>query len=1051
MISKDNTMQDILRSYGLVIKFNTRVLFLLIIINLISVEDSNSQININDWENPKVFGINKLDANSISSAYKNSNSLFYKNLNGNWKFNWVIKPSDRPKDFYKTSFNDSIWDEIKVPSNWELQGYGTPIYTNFVYPFPANPPYIPNDYNPVGSYRQKFTISKEWKERRVVIHFGAVRSGFYCWVNGKKVGYSQGSKTPAEFDVTEYIKEGVNQLTVEVYRWTDGSYLEDQDFWRLSGIDRDVYLYSTPKTFIRDYFVKADLDKNYKNGILNVNIDLESIKGNEYDQFKVKLEFLDENNKETFHPIISKVSENGKLVFNKKVIKPKRWTAETPNLYRLVLSLINSDGKIIEVISSKVGFRKIEIKNGQLLVNGKAIYVKGVNRHEHDELTGHVVTEESMIKDIILMKQNNINTVRTAHYPNDPKWYELCDEYGLYVINEANIESHGMGWEVKKNTIAKDTIWLDAHLDRVKRMVERDKNHACIITWSLGNEAGDGINFQETYKWIKQYDDSRPVQYERAFENSHTDIVAPMYATIPQIEDYAKKEQSRPLIMCEYAHAMGNSVGNLQDYWDVIEKYDVLQGGCIWDWMDQGLLKTSVIGETFWAYGGDYGDFPNDNNFCINGLIQPDRTPNPSLYEVKKVYQNIKVKPLDLLDGKISIENKYSFIDLNSVQGNWELKADGKALQKGIIKNLNLNPGEKKAFKIGIQKPKLENGTEYWLMISFSLKNKTNWAEKNHVLAWNQYKVPYKNNEKNIINPIKIFDVKYKENTKGITVFGETFSVLIGNKTGAIESIIYEEKQLVTKPLVPNFWRVPTDNDRGNKMEKRLAVWKTASGNRLVTEIKIHKVNKSSIQVFVKSKINSLDAKYETTYTIYGSGDIIVDNKFIPGSKKLPEMPKFGMQMEMPKDFNQMKWYGRGPHETYWDRKTSGVVDVYSGLVEELDFEYIRPQENGNKTDVRWMTLQNSDGVGLLFSGMPLLSVSAWPYTQYDLENANHPFKIPNRNTITVNLDYKQMGVGGDNSWGAKTHEKYTLPANEYKYSFRIRPFSDGESIEKLY
>ncbi len=524
-----------------------------------------------------------------------------------------------------------------------------------------------------------------------------------------------------------------------------------------------------------------------------------------------------------------------------------------------------------------------------------------------------------------------------------------------------------------------------------------------------------------------------------------------MYATIPQIEEYAKQEQYRPLIMCEYAHAMGNSVGNLQDYWDVIEKYDVLQGGCIWDWMDQGLLKTNENGQSFWAYGGDFGDSPNDNNFCINGLIQPDRTPNPSLYEVKKVYQNIKVKPIDLLDGKISIENKYSFIDLNSVQGNWELKADGKALQKGIIKNLNLNPGEKKAFKIGIQKPKLENGTEYWLMISFSLKNKTNWAEKNHVLAWNQYKVPYKNNEKNIINPIKIFDVKYKENTKGITVFGETFSVLIGNKTGAIESIIYEEKQLVTKPLVPNFWRVPTDNDRGNKMEKRLAVWKTASGNRLVTEIKIHKVNKSSIQVFVKSKINSLDAKYETTYTIYGSGDIIVDNKFIPGSKKLPEMPKFGMQMEMPKDFNQMKWYGRGPHETYWDRKTSGVVDVYSGLVEELDFEYIRPQENGNKTDVRWMTLQNSDGVGLLFSGMPLLSVSAWPYTQYDLENANHPFEIPNRNTITVNLDYKQMGVGGDNSWGAKTHEKYTLPANEYKYSFRIRPFSDGESIEKLY
>ena len=414
------------------------------------------------------------------------------------------------------------------------------------------------------------------------------------------------------------------------------------------------------------------------------------------------------------------------------------------------------------------------------------------------------------------------------------------------------------------------------------------------------------------------------------------------------------------------------------------------------------------------------------------------------------MYQNIKVKPIDLLEGKISIENKYSFIDLNSIQGNWELKANGKILQKGTIKDLNLNPGEKKAFKIDLQKPKLENGIEYWLMISFNLKNKTNWAEKNHVLAWDQYKVPYKKNEKNAIDISKIPEVKYKQNKEDITVFGEAFSVLIGSKTGLIKSIIHNEKQLITRPLIPNFWRVPTDNDRGNKMEKRLAVWKTASANRLVTEIKIHKVNKSSIQIFVKSKINSLDAKYETTYTIYGSGDIIVDNKFIPGSKKLPEMPKFGMQMEMPKDFNQMKWYGRGPHETYWDRKTSGVIDVYSGLVEELDFNYIRPQENGNKTDVRWMTLQNSDGVGLLFSGMPLLSVSAWPCTQYDLENANHPFEIPNRNTITVNLDYKQMGVGGDNSWGAKTHDKYILPAREYEYSFRIKPFVSLDSIDEL-
>jgi len=1005
---------------------------------------------INDWENPKVFGINKLDAHCASRSYKNSDSSFYKSLNGNWKFNWVRKPSDRPKDFYKAEYDDSLWDEIIVPSNWELQGYGTPIYTNHVYPFPVNPPQIPNDYNPVGSYRYKFSISEDWNDKRVIIHFGAVRSGFYCWVNGNKVGYSQGSKTPAEFDITEYLEEGENQLAVEVYRWTDGSYLEDQDFWRLSGIDREVYLYATPKTYIQDFFIKAGLDKKYENGILSVDIDIESVNKVLFDNHKVKLAFFDENNKLVFPSIIKPVNEKGSLTFNKKISSPKKWTAETPNLYTLVLSLINSQGETIETLSSKTGFRKIEIKNGQLLVNGKSIYVKGVNRHEHDELTGHVVTEESMIKDIVLMKQNNINTVRTAHYPNDSKWYELCDKYGLYVIDEANIESHGMGWEVEINTIAKDTLWLAAHLERVKRMVERDKNHPCIITWSLGNEAGDGINFERTYKWLKQRDNTRPVQYERAFENSHTDIVAPMYAKIPQIEEYAKKQQTRPLIMCEYAHAMGNSVGNLQDYWDVIEKYDVLQGGCIWDWMDQGLLKTNEYGEEFWAYGGDFGDFPNDNNFCVNGLVKPDRTPNPSLYEVKKVYQNIEVKPIDLLKGELSIKNKYSFVDLSFVKGIWELKADGIVIQKGEIDELNLKAGKSKKYKIDIQAPELERGTEYWLKVSFELKNKTNWASKDHVLAWNQFLMPYETKAVSTLDIAKIPNVKHKESQESIIVFGDLFSVSIGKTTGVIESLIYNKEQLITKPLVPNFWRASTDNDRGNKMEKRLLVWKSAAENRLITDVILTQNHKYLVQIIVKSKINSLNSKYETTYSIYGSGDIIVDNKFVPGDNSLPEMPKFGMQMEIPKEFNQMEWYGRGSHENYWDRKTSAAVDVYSGLVEDLDFEYIRPQENGNKTDVRWFTLQNEKGVGFLIVGMPLLSVSAWPYTQLDLENANHPSEIPNRNTITVNIDYKQMGVGGDNSWGAKTHNKYTLPAKEYEYSFRIRPINIGESIEKL-
>ena len=1023
-----------------VLKMFSLCFFILISVN------SFSQSN-NDWENPKVFSINKLDPQSASISYKNPKSEYYESLNGNWKFNWVIKPAERPVNFYEVDYNDSLWSDIPVPSNWELQGYGIPVYTNYVYPFPANPPHIPNNYNPVGSYRHKFNIPKNWDNRRVILHFGAVRSGFYCWVNGVKAGYSQGSKTPAEFDITELVKLGENQLAVEVYRWTDGSYLEDQDFWRLSGIDRDVYLYATPKTFIADYFIKAQLDKKYKNGLLNIEVDIKSINNNNFENYQINIECFNKQNKLVFPAITKKVNGDGGLVFSKKISNPDKWTAETPNLYKVNLSLINPNGEVIESLNSKTGFRNIEIKNGQLLVNGKAIYVKGVNRHEHDKLTGHVVTMESMIKDIVLMKQNNINTVRTAHYPNDSKWYELCDYYGLYVIDEANIESHGMGWDVEENTIAKDTLWLDAHLDRIKRMVERDKNHPCIITWSLGNEAGDGINFEKSYDWIKQRDNTRPVQYERAFENSHTDIVAPMYARIPQIEEYAKKQQTRPLIMCEYAHAMGNSVGNLRDYWDVIKKYDVLQGGCIWDWMDQGLLKTNEYGEQFWAYGGDFGDSPNDNSFCINGLIKPDRTPNPSLYEVKKVYQNIDVKPIDLLNGKISITNEFTFLDLSFVDAIWDLKADGKIIQKGEITHLNIKPNESKNYKIDIQKPVLQQNTEYWLNIKFILKNDAKWAKKDHVLAWNQFLMPYKTKSGIVMDTLSIPEVKYKENTHDITVFTDSFSVSIGIATGAIESLIYKNKQLITSPLIPNFWRALTDNDKGNKMGKRLSVWKTVSANKLITNIDIQQNQKYLVKIIVTSKINSLNASYKTTYTIYGSGDIIVDNKFTPGNKKLPEMPRFGMQMEIPKEFNSMEWYGRGPHENYWDRNTSAAVDVYSGLVEDLDFDYIRPQENGNKTDVRWLTFQNKKGMGLLIVGMPTLSVSAWPYTQLQLENANHPYEINNSTGITVNIDYKQMGVGGDNSWGAKTHEKYTLPAKEYEYKFRLRPFSDSDKL----
>ncbi|MDO5980200.1 glycoside hydrolase family 2 TIM barrel-domain containing protein [Flavivirga spongiicola] len=1037
-------------------KFLLKTKSLLVVCTLI-VGSMHAQ-SLYDWENPKVISRNKQDAHCTLMPFANrtsainnirSESPWRQSLNGLWKFNWVRKPESRPKDFYKTDFDDSNWDKIPVPSNWELQGYGIPIYTNINYPFPADPPKIPHNYNPVGSYLKTFTIPESWDGRRVILHFGAVRSAFYCWINGKKVGYSQGSKTPAEFDVTEFIKKGDNTLAVEVYRWSDGSYLEDQDFWRLSGIDRDVYLYATPKTYIKDYFIRSGLTKNYQNGILNVAVKLESVEKVNLKDYQVRLELIDESHKSLLDVQIEAEDKNGLLTFEKIIPNIKTWTAETPNLYTAILYLTNSLGQTAEILSSKTGFRQVEVKSGQLLVNGKPIYVKGVNRHEHDEKTGHVVSEASMIEDIKLMKQNNINTVRTSHYPNDPRWYELCNIYGLYVIDEANIETHGMGWEVELNMIAKDTFWLESHLDRIKRMVERDKNHPCIISWSLGNESGDGINFQEGYKWIKQRDNTRTVQYERAFENPHTDIVAPMYTRIPQLIEYASKEQNRPLIMCEYAHAMGNSVGNLQDYWDAIEKYDVLQGGCIWDWMDQGLLKKNEYGEQFWAYGGDYGDAPNDNNFCLNGLVRPDRTPNPSLYEVKKVYQNIKVTPVDLLKGRITIENKFDFQDLNAVQGRWELKADGKTLQEGDIKKLNLKAKEKKPFKLNIKTPKLKAGTEYWLKVTFSLDENMLWAKKGHILAQDQFLVPYQTPKVIPLDFNEISDLAVQEHIDMISVSGSDFKIDLSRKTGAIVAIQYKNDVLLKQPLVPNFWRAPTDNDRGNKMPERLWDWKMASFNMHVKDFEIQQFNSKSVQINVTSTINNLDASYQTTYTIYGSGDILVANKFTVGDKKLSEMPRFGMQTEIDSSFNKVQWYGRGPHESYWDRKTAANVDVFSSMVNELDYNYLRPQEHGNRAGVRWASFQNREGLGLLIVGKPLLNISAWPYKQIDLENANHPYEIPSRNTTTLNIDYKQMGVGGDNSWGAKAHEKYMLNDKTYSYSFRLHLYDKNDSVQQ--
>jgi beta-galactosidase len=967
-------------------------------------------------ENPGIIGINKQKPHCTAMPYRDKDtavrcrrelSVYYKSLNGSWMFKWSAKPADRPIDFYKTSYDACGWDTIKVPGNWQTQGFGRPIYLNDRYPFKKDPPRIQHDYNPVGSYRTEFELPKDWDGREVFLNFDGVESAFFLWINGRFVGYSQGSRTPAEFNVTEFVKDGSNLLAAEVYRWCDGSYLEDQDFWRLSGIFRDVYLYSTPKLHIRDFFVKTDFDDDCEDARIILTTKIKNYGEKSANSVLGEFELIDADGRTCcFPPSITRANQSiepgqeAELGFEVRVESPHKWSAEDPYLYTALLTLKNDNGDIIEMQSCRVGFREVAVSNGQLKVNGKAIYIKGVNRHEHDPYTGHHVSEESMVADIKLMKQHNINTVRTCHYPDTTRWYELCDKYGLYVIDEANIESHGMGYG--DQSLAKDPKWMKAHMERTVRMVQRDKNHPSVIIWSLGNEGGDGINFED-----------------------------------------------RPLILCEYAHAMGNSVGNLQDYWDAIESYDRLQGGCIWDWVDQGLISQSSLGEKFWAYGGDFGDYPNDDNFCCNGLIQPDRKPNPSLYEVKKVYQNVKVMPVDASAGKVKILNKYSFINLDRFDCFWEMTQGGVVVQKGSLGRLDIAAGQKKDLTIDFDRPIIRPGAEYLLKVGFRLREDTLWADEGHIIAWDQFDAGFETGEAPLPDTEAMAGVTLSNEGRRYVVRGEDFKVSIGKLSGAIESYEYKGKKMISSRPTPNFWRVSTDNDRGNGMGTRLSIWRTAGQNRQVQSITAEQVADSAVKITVEAKLPAGDSKQGNVYTVYGNGDIVV-NCSVDAAEGLPNLPRFGMQMEIPREFENVKWYGRGPHENYWDRKTGAALGIYSGTVEQLIHNYIRPQENGNRCDVRWAAFLNGQGRGVLVKGMPSFDFSVWPWEMESLEETRHgkkrhPFELERGRSLTLNIDYKQMGVGGDTSWGARTHRQYRLEEKHYSYSFILSPCDNNQ------
>jgi beta-galactosidase len=1018
---------------------------------------------VNDWENPLVISRGTEPPHATLMPYSSreqavaadrSASDHFFSLNGLWKFHWVPKPADRPVDFYKPDYDAASWKEISVPGNWQLQGYDVPRYLNSAYPFPANPPHIPHDRNPVGSYRTEFVLPAGWQGRQVFLHFDGVDSAFYVWVNGEMVGYSEDSRTPAEFSVTRLLQPGRNILAAEVYRYSDGSYLECQDFWRLSGIFRNVYLFSTPPVHIRDFEIRAELDADYKDAVLYVKAWVRNYGSAACRNHSVEISLLDPDGK----PVGTGTFAAGKSVYiasgaeslvliKAPIPNPLKWSAEHPNLYTAVLTLKNDRNEVVEMESARAGFRKVEIKGGQLLLNGQPILIKGVNRHEHDPVTGHYVTRESMIQDIVLMKQHNINTVRTCHYPDDPQWYELCDEYGIYLIDEANIESHGMGYRPEV-TLANRPEWKEAHLDRIRRMVERDKNHPSVIIWSMGNEAGDGTNFELASEWIHRRDPSRPVHYERAQLRPHTDIYCPMYASVNEIVAYAKTNPDRPLVLCEYEHAMGNSCGNFQDYWDAIEKYPQLQGGCVWDWVDQGILRTTSDGRKYFGYGGDFGDSPTDGNFCCNGLVLPDRTITPKTIEAKKVYQNIGFKAVDLAAGKVEIVNKFFFTNLAGYDFLWSLSEDGNEIEPGELPRLDIGPRQCQVLNVPFKRPKPAPGAVYWLRFSVRLTDDLPWAPKGHEIAGEQFKLPLGETAP-AVDTQALPSLKMAESAADILISGPDFEVRFDKKSGLLTSYRYKGTELLARGPEPNFWRAPTDNDFGNGMPKRCAPWQKASSNRIVDAFTVEQPGASIVKLEAKFSLPDVTSTHLTTYNVLGSGDIIVENTIKIGAKDLPELPRFGMRLRVPNAFERVEWYGRGPHENYWDRASSAFVGRYKSTARDQFFPYVSPQENGYKTDVRWVALTDEQGRGLALYGIDLISFSALRYTIEDMTQEKrgtmHPVDLVERDFVEVNVDYKQTGVGGEDSWGARPYPQYTLFPQDYSYRFRIRPLAKGD------
>jgi beta-galactosidase len=1026
----------------------------------------------NDWENPAIVEINREPVRATYTPYTDTAravqmeaSFRQMSLNGTWKFHWAPRPEESPAEFFEPDFDASGWDEIVVPGNWQTQGYGVPIYTNVRYPFRAEPPNVmldpPRNFtqfdlrNPVGSYLRTFTLPEDWKDKRVYIEFAGVKSAFYVWVNGTRAGYSQDSMMPAEFDITDYLKAGENTLSVEVYRWSDGSYLEDQDMWRLSGIFRDVTLIARPAVHLHDFHIVTDLDDDYKNADAIVHIDIRNLSGSTVDGLTLKTAFYGPDGMAMNIRVAAGfgVPKDGFTHYSLRepIKNPELWSAETPTLYKVVLSLEDADRNMLEAIPWKFGIREYEFRDRQFYVNGKPIKLKGVNRHEHHPRMGRHLDLATMIRDIELIKQANINYVRTSHYPDDVRWYRLCDEYGIYLMDEANQEAHGFG--TGSRTLGDNPDWMLAHVDRGVSMVERDKNHASVAIWSLGNEGGSGRNLAAMRSAMEEIDSTRPYFYHA--DPSVSDWVDIDYPTIAELEDFVSEERGKWANVREYSHMMGNSGGNLQEHWDFIYAHPQIVGAAIWDWVDQGLAKPIESGRIsygkdptelplfsgeYFAYGGEFSDMPNDQDFCINGLVGPDRAPHPHYYEVQKVYQYVWFKALDAARGRLQVTNHYDFTNLNLFDWQWSLLSDGHIIERGEMQPVDLEPGGAAEIRVPITGRIPEDGSEVILQIDVTLPKDMLWAPAGWPVAREQFIVResyYAMLQDGHAPALEIIDGK-----ETVIVRGANLQLTWDRLSGALVGYEYKAVSLLKQPLEPYFWKPANRNQARNRYLERLGPWREAAAQRKLMGVTIVSDKETGAEsVRFAFRLPVAEADYAVSYRVSTNGTVAVEADYRPNTDSAPKMPKFGMRMGLPEGWQEISYYGRGPWENYWDRKTGAFFGVYTMPLEDYWVNYIYPQDNGNRCDVRWWQATDTDGNGLRIEGMQGLSVRAWPYTEEDIEANRLAYELPRRDFINVNVDWKLHGVGGDNSWGKRTMDKYTLPGERpYHYGFLLKP-----------